>query len=203
MNEFEEKPPEVTTQATRKEEIKAIEELVPRISLPDNISAINHDIENDDVKKSAVAEAVSSSNNNDAIETVNTKNQIIQINIQKLKEIKEKYGISDWDVQVDPKFSFNPSMAIWKTKTVVIRPFNFWSYLAVGSSVEKRNQVLPRLLAHELRHSQQERPASGLKGYLHSARYAYWFHPQETDARKWAVEHAEEFQDTLTINSRH
>src|SRR5258708_3166962 len=107
------------------------------------------------------------------------------------------------DVQVDPNFSFSPSMAIWKTKTVVIRPFNVWSYLAVDSSVEKRNQVLPRLLAHELRHSQQEQPDGGLKGYLHSARYAYWFDPIEVDAREWSAEHGQEFQDILTIDGKH
>ncbi len=203
MNEFRETPPEVTARTTRKEETRVEAELRPRTSLPDNISATNQDIENDNVSKLAVAEAISSSPNNDAIETIDTKNHIIQINTHKLKEIKEKYGISDWDVQVDPNFSFSPSMAIWKTKTVVIRPFNVWSYLAVGSSVEKRNQVLPRLLAHELRHSQQEQPESGLKGYLRSALYGYWFHPQEDDARKWSAEHGEEFQDILTIDEKH
>lgn len=129
---------------------------------------------------------------------------IIQININKLNEIKEKYKISaDWVVQVDPKFSLFPSVANWNTKTVTIRPFNFWSYLAVGSSVEKRNKVLPRLLAHELRHTQQKEPEGGLKGYLHSAIYAYWFHPAEDDARRWSIDHGEEFQDILTIDRKH
>lgn len=203
MNEFRETPPEVTARTTRKEETRVEAELRPRTSLPDNISATNQDIENDNVSKLAVAEAISSSPNNDAIETIDTKNHIIQINTHKLKEIKEKYGISDWDVRVDPKFSFNPSTAIWKTKTVVIRPFNFWSYLAVGLSVEKRNKVLPRLLAHELRHSQQERPDESLKGTLHSVRYAYWLHPAEADARKWSAEHYEEFQEVIRIDEKH
>src|SRR5258708_14146698 len=203
MNEFKETPSEATIKVTRKEENRAVEELGPRTSLPDNISATKHDIESDDVRKLVVAEAVSSSTDNDAIETIDTKSHIIRINIHKLKEVKEKYGIPDWKVQVDAKFSFSPSMAIWKTKTVIIRPFNFWSYLAVGSSVEKRNQVLPRLLAHELRHSQQERPDGSLKGTLLSTLYAYWFNPMEVDAREWSAEHGGEFQDILTIGRKH
>ncbi len=203
MNEFREIPSEAIARATRKEENRAVEELGPRTSLPDNISATKHDIESDEVGKLAVAQTASSSTDNDAIETIDTKSHIIRINIHKLNEIKEKYGISDWDVQVDPNFSFSPSMAIWKTKTVIIRPFNFWSYLAVGLSVEKRNQVLPRLLAHELRHSQQERPDGSLKGTLLSTLYAYWFNPMEVDAREWSAEHGGEFQDILTIGRKH
>src|SRR5258708_40292957 len=114
MNEFRETPPEATARSTKKEENRAVEELGPRTSLPDNISVTKNDIESDDVRKLTVAKAASSSTDNDAIETINTNNHIIRINTHRLNEIKEKYGISDWDVQVDPNFSFSPSMAIWK-----------------------------------------------------------------------------------------
>ena len=135
-------------------------------------------------------------------ETTDTQKHIVKINIQKLERIKQKYGISDWNIQFDLKFSLKPSRVSWKKKVVKVRPFNLWSYISVGTSIEKRNQRLPRLFAHELRHTQQEPPDNSIKGKLSSARYAYWFHPAEIDSRKWSTEHWEEFKGIFEIDKK-
>lgn len=203
MGEIEQTLPENVTGATnRKEEIKAGNDRLT-------------DVENDDIRKPSLDtnnrlvgnphiknSEETSPKPDGGIEIIETKGHTIQVNLGKLNEIKERYGISDWGVQFDTKFSFSPSVAIWKTRTVVIRPFNFWSYLAVGFSVEKRNKVLPRLLAHELRHSQQERPSDSLRDILLSVRYAYWSHPMEIDAREWSTQHHEEFQGLVRIDKK-
>ncbi len=131
-----------------------------------------------------------------------TSRHSILINKHLLEKVKEKYGISDWKFRFSAKFSLKPSSVSWKEKIVTIRPFNLWSFLSVGTSIEKRNQRLPKLFAHELRHTQQEPPDNSLKGKLSSARYAYWFHPLEVDARKWSSEHWEEFKGVVKIDKK-
>lgn len=136
------------------------------------------------------------------IETVYTPKYTIQINKTKLEKIQEGYGISDWDIQFNPKFSLNRNRVNWNNKIITIRPFNFWSYVFVGTSIDKRNERLPKILAHEIRHVQQKPPDNLLKEYLSSAKYAYWFHPQEIDARKWSDEHWGEFKDIIKISRK-
>jgi hypothetical protein len=207
MSEVEQTPQEEVTGSTNRKEVSGAKNAT--LSLPKSEEFysstssgvdINNELGNTPYLKESRETSLQP---RDVVKTIDTKRHAIQIDEYKLNEVKKKYGISDWNVQVDPKFSFAPSVANWKTKTAIIRPFNFWSYLAVGSSVEKRNKVLPRLLAHELRHSQQKRPDGSLKGILlHIVRYGYWHDPIEIDAREWSLQHREEFEGIIRINRK-
>jgi len=135
-------------------------------------------------------------------EIIETPKHIIEVNRGKLAEIKEMYGITEWDYIFIPNVTFLPNRVNWNDKIITIRPFNIWSYVAVGTSISKRNKNSSKLLAHETRHALQTPPDDSFIGHVKSARYVYWFHPAEIDARKWSEEHREEFEDIVEINTK-
>ncbi len=131
----------------------------------------------------------------EVIDKIETSKYSIQINRSKLEKLKQKYRITDWNIQFDFSFSLLPNTANWNNKKIIIRPINIWSYIRwQGSLSEER---IARVLAHEVKHAQQKPSA-----ILRLIRHFYWYAMGEVEARRWADEHWQEFIDIVKINKK-
>lgn len=131
---------------------------------------------------------------------IDTTKYQIQVNSSKLEMLTKKYEITDWNIQFNFSVSLLPNTANWKNKTIIMRPLNIWSRFLPGFPSQER---LAKSLAHEVRHSLQKPPNTGLsKNISRLFKYIYLNDPREIEARKWADEHWEEFFDIIKINKK-